>query len=108
MKLSKSSPILALHFLLGELPVEAVLHIRTLSIFHNIWSNPGSTVHAIVMYILKMCSSNSTTWANHVQLLCLQYELPSPLALLESALWSKEDWNTLVKTKVMIWHERKL
>ena len=108
LKLSKSSPIPALHFFLGELPVEAVIHIRTLGIFFTIWSNPDSTVYAIVMYILKMCSSTSTTWANHVQLLCLQYELPCPLALLQGALWSKEDWNTLVKTKIMIWHEKKL
>ena len=105
LKLSKSSPIPALHFLLGELPVEAVLHIRTLGTFHNIWSNPDCTVHGIVMYILKMCSRNSTTWANHVQLLCQQYELPSTFS---PTVWSKEAWNTLVKTKVMVWHEKKL
>ena len=108
LKLSKSSPIPALHFLLGELPVEANLHIRTLSIFHNIWSNPNSTVNAIVVYILKMCSENSTTWSNHVQLLCQQYGLPSPLTLLQSAAWSKEAWNTFVKSKITAWHEQKL
>ena len=53
LKLSKSSPIPALHFLLGELPVEAVLHIRTLGLFHNMWSNPTSTVSGMVKYIMK-------------------------------------------------------
>ena len=68
LKLSKSSPIPALHFLLGELPVEGLLHILTLGLFHNICSNPTSTV----MYILKMCKSSSTIWANHVQIICLK------------------------------------
>ena len=50
LKLSKSSPIPALHFLLGELPVEGVLHIRTLGLLYNIWSNPTTTVHSMVVY----------------------------------------------------------
>ena len=83
LKLSKSSPIPALHFLLGELPAEAVLHIRTLSLIHNIWCNSSLTVFSMVVYILKMCDSNSSTWSNHVQLLCQQYGLPPPLSLLE-------------------------
>jgi hypothetical protein len=39
LKLSNTSPIPAIYFILGELPVEGILHINTLSIFHNIWSN---------------------------------------------------------------------
>ena len=109
LKLSSSSPIPALYFLLGELPVEAVLHIRTLSLLHNIWSNPSTTVHAMEVYILKIFSSNSTTWSNRIQLLCLQYGLPSPLSvLLGGQACSKEAWSNLVKTRVTIWHEKKL
>ena len=70
LKLSQTSPIPALHFLTGELPVEASIHINTLSLLHNIWSNPQTTVFEIVSYILKMCRSNSDTLSNHVQLLC--------------------------------------
>ena len=44
LKLSKSSSIPSLHFLLGELPVEAHIHIATLNLFHNVWSNPDTTV----------------------------------------------------------------
>ena len=62
----------------------------------------------MVVYILKMCSSNSTTWSNHLQLLCQQYGLPSPLSiLLQGQVCSKEAWNTLVKTRVTCWHEKK-
>ena len=109
LKLSQTSPIPALFFLLGELPVEALLHIRTLSLLQNIWSNPSSTVYSMVEYILKMCSSNSTTWSNHVQLLCLKYGLPSPLTLLQNSFaMTKPTWNATVKTKVTIWHEKEL
>ena len=82
LKLSQSSPIPALFFLLGEMPVQGALQMQTLGLFHNIWSNPNTTVHNIVMYILKLCSSKSTTWSNHVQLLCLQYGLLPPLTLM--------------------------
>ena len=106
LKLSRTSPKPALYFLLGELPVEGVLHIRTLGLLHNIWSNPSSTVYSMVEYILKMCSSNSTTWSNHVQLLCLKYGLPSPLTLLQNhSAMPKPAWNTIVKTKITVWHE---
>ena len=109
LKLSKSSPTPALFFLLGELPVEGHLHIRTLGLFHNIISNPDCTVYEIVKYILMMCSSNSTTWANHVQLLCMKYGLPSPLTLLQQTpVISRKDWIILVKTKVTVWYEQEL
>ena len=109
LKLSSSSPIPSLHFLLGELPMEAHIHIDTLTLFHNVWANPDSTVHALVKYILKMCSSNSTTWSNHIQILCQKYDLPSPLALMENgALWSKSTWKCHVHTKVTIFYENEL
>ena len=109
LKLSKSSPIPALYFLLGELPIEGVLHARTLGLLHNIITNPSSTVHGIVKYILMMCTSNSTTWSTHLQLLCLKYGLPSPLSLLqESPPISKLEWSSLVKTRVTVWHEQEL
>ena len=109
LKLSPSSPIPALFFLLGELPVEAVLHIRTLSLLHNILSNPSTTVFSMMKYILMMCKNNSTTWSNHVRLLCLKYNLPPSLSILQSPhAWSKEAWKDLVHSKVTIWHEKNL
>ena len=109
LKLSSSSPTACLFFLLGELPVEAQIHIDTLTLFHNVWANPDTTVHQLVKYILKMSSSNSTTWSNHIQLLCLKYGLPSPLFLMENEIaWPKSTWNCLVKTKVTIFFENEL
>ena len=57
--------------------------------------------NSMVVYILKMCISNSTTWSHHLQLLCQQYGLPSPLSiLLQGQACSKEAWSTLVNTRV--------
>ena len=55
LKLSQSSAIPALNLLLGELSAEAVLNINTLTLFHNFWTNPDTTVFKMVAYILKMC-----------------------------------------------------
>ena len=109
LKLSNSSPIPGLFFLLGELPIEALVHIETLTLFHNIWANPETTIHNLVKYILKMASTSSTTWSNHLQILCIKYGLPSPLFLMENeAPWPKETWKSLVKTKVTIYFEKSL
>ena len=106
LKLSRSSPKAALYFLLGELPVEGKIHIATLMLFHTIWANSETTVHKQVKYILMMCSQHSTTWSNHINLLCLKYGLPCPLHLMESTtVWPRQDWKSFVTTKVTAYHE---
>ena len=55
-----------------------------------------------------MCPTNSTTWSNHLSLICQQYDLPCPLQLLQSPPWPKEVWTSYVKTKVTVWHETHL
>ena len=109
LKLSQSSPIPSLHFLLGEIPIEAKVHLNTFSLFHTIWSNPHTTAHKVMKYILRMSNNSSVTWSIHVRLLCLLYGLPDPLHLLENeAVWPKEKWKTLTKTRVTIYHESNL
>ena len=89
LKLSSTSPIVPLYFLLGEVPLEATLHMDVLSLFWNIWSNPQTTIFQIVRYILMMTDNNSVTWSAHVRILCQKYQLPDPLMLLEGDLWPK-------------------
>ena len=108
LKLSSSSPIPALHFMLGELPLEARLHIEVLSLFYNIWCNPDTTIHKIVRYLLQMSSEKSLTWSAHVRNICIKYELPSPLALICSNPWNKNMWSNLVKTKITVYYENLL
>ena len=109
LKLSHASPIPALHFLLGELPVEARVHMDTLSVFYNIWANPNTTAHKIVHYILRMADEKSVTWAAHLRMLCLKYDIPDPLKLLDSGdMWSKSTWSILVKTRITVYFESML
>ena len=89
LKLSNTSPIAPLYFLLGELPIEAVQHMDILTLFWSIWSNPQTKVHEILKYLLMTADSKSLTWSVHLRLLFLQYKLPDPLKLLNSQVLPK-------------------
>ena len=108
LKLSKFSPIVPLYFLLGELPVEATLHLDVLSLFWNIWVNPTTKAFEVLKYLLMMSKSNSLTWAAHVRILFLKYNLPDPLVLLNSQPWTKERWKEHSKAAVISHHEAAL
>ena len=89
------------------MPIQATIRLDVLTLFHNIWSNPDTTVHEAVKYILKMSDDNSVTWAVHVRLLCQQYSLPDPLGLLEREdAWPKSKWRNWCMTKVRSYHEK--
>ena len=90
MKLSQSSPIPALHFLLGELPLEGRLHLDVLSLFWSVWSNPESTTYNIVKHLLTMSSDNSRTWSIHLRHICRIYKMKDPFVLLQEDAWPHE------------------
>ena len=108
LKLGPVSPIPPLYFLLGELPMEAALHLDVLTLFWSIWANPQTKIHDIVKYLLTTSDSSSLTWSAHLRLLFQMYSLPDPLTLLSSPLWSKEKWKMLIKTKITSYHEAAL
>ena len=86
-----------------------VLNFDSLIIFHNILACPETTVHHQVKYILMMCRENSTTWSNHLKLLCLKYGLPDPLQLMETeSAWNKEKWKCLVNKTFTVHFEKEL
>ena len=105
LKLSKVSPIAPLYFLLGELPVEALVHLDALSLFWCIWSNPQTKIHEITKYLLMMSDSSSLTWAAHIRLLFQLYNLPDPLTLISGTPWPKERWRLTTKTAITIYWE---
>ena len=76
LKLSPASPIPSLYFLLGKPPLEASL-MDVLIHLWNLRSNPQTNLFQIVRYILMMTDSTSVTWAAHVRILCLKYQLPN-------------------------------
>ena len=108
LKLSKYSPLVPLYFLLGELPMEASLHLDLFSLFWNIWSNPQTKAHEVTKYLLKMCDSSSVTWSAHLRILFCIYDLPDPLALMDTPPWSKDTWKDYTKAAVTSYHEAKL
>ena len=109
LKLSNSSPVPSLYFLTGELPIAGRLHIDLLCMFYTILSNPQTKLFTMVRYILMMTDENSTTWSQHVRLLCRQYELPDPLLMTQNSIIpSKISWKQLVTTKVTVYHEAEL
>ena len=106
LKLSPVSPIAPLYFLLGELPIEATLHMDIFSLFWNIWSNPQTKIHEIANYLLMMSDSTSVTWSAHVRILFEVYNLPDPLTLLNSQPWPKERWKMFTQTAVTAYHKK--
>ena len=105
LKLSPYSPTAPLYFMLGELPIEASLHIDIFSLFWNIWVNPQTKVFSVLKYLLMMASTTSVTWSAHVRIIFQQYSLPDPLLLLGGQPWSKERWKCHTKTAVTAFHE---
>ena len=108
LKLSSHSPIPGLYFLLGELPIEARVHINVFSLFYTILSNPETTVHQIAEYLARMTDDSSTTWTAHLRILSKKYAAPDPLPLLERnrTNMNKEYWKTLINTRITIYHEK--
>ena len=89
------------------MPVQASLHLDVLSLFHTIWSNPDTTIHEIVKYVLKMSDDQSVTWAVHVRIICQLYALPDPLKLLQNEdAWPKSEWKAWCSTRVRSYHEK--
>ena len=82
LKLSHYSPIAPLYFMLGELPIEASLHIDILSLFWNIWVNRNTKAFAVVRYLLMMASGSSVTWSAHVRIIFQMYNLPDSFSLI--------------------------
>ena len=105
LKLSKYSPIIPLYFILGELPMEASLHLDALSLFWNIWRNPQTKAYEVTKYLLKMSDSSSVTWSAHMRILFMIYNLPDPLTLMNAPVWSKQRWKDHTKAAVISHHE---
>ena len=105
LKFSPVSPLPPLYFLLGELPVEACLHMDTLTLFWSIWANPQTKAHEIVKYLLMMADSSSLTWTAHVRLLFQLYHLPDPLSLISGTLWPKEKWKLFTRNAIVTHYE---
>ena len=108
LNLSKSSNIPALHFLLGELPIEGQIHREVFSLFYSVWSNPDSKIYKIVKYLLEASLDNSRTWSVHLRFLSKKYGLADPLECLKVDPPSKSQYKENILTKVCAHFEKSL
>ena len=105
---SDKCPIPAIHFLLGEIPIEARLHRDVFSLLYSIWTNPQTKIFDIVRHLLAVSPENSRTWSVHVRLLSRLYGLPDPLLLLDQPPPPKSTWKENITTTITAYHERRL
>jgi hypothetical protein len=87
----------AIFLLLGELPLEAELDIRILSLFGAICRvESNSTLKEIAQRQLAL--ENKLSWSNQASNLCQKYKISCHLAL--EAPWRKKTWNEYITTAI--------
>ena len=106
LNLSRYSTTPALHFLLGELPIEGKIHRDSFSLFYSIWRNPDSKIYSIVKYLLETTKTNSRTWAAHIRYLSVKYDIPDPLQCLNSDPPPKSYYKEFIHTKISAYFEK--
>ena len=67
----------------GSLPTTAFLHLRQLSLFLMICHLDGNILNKHAKYVLTSCKDASKSWFLRIRDLCVMYNLPHPLQLLE-------------------------
>lgn len=103
--LPKSTAMPALYLLMGVPPIEALVHIRTITFFTNILRRTGSIERNLVERQLVMKEESAHSWVWYVQGLLKRYHLPSAFSLLENQP-DKEGWKRVVKAAVLSdWEE---
>ena len=105
-KLMDKTPACVVAFLGGSLPGTALLHMRQLNSFGMITRLPGSILNIHGTQILISAKSSASSWFQQIRDLCLLYQLPHPLSLLEQPM-SKLKFNQIVKSKVVDYWEIK-
>ena len=108
LHLSLSAPTPAIHFLLGELPMEGKVHRDMFSLFYGVWSNPDTKIHEIVKYLLSTSPDNSRTWAVNIRHVSKMYQLEDPLICLQRDAPKHSEYKEMIMTKITAFHEREL
>ena len=109
LKLHKLTSEPVVWFLAGCLPLQALLHLRILSLFGMITRlHGGKNVLADhARHILSTAKPSSKSWFLEVQKICLQYLLPHPIAFLDNPP-TKYSFKRQVKSAVIDYWEQTL
>ena len=105
-KLHKNTPESFIMFMAGSPSATAQLHIRQLGLFGLICRLPENILHKLAISKLLTEADSSSSWFVQIRLLCVQYNLPSPLILLYQPR-TKASFTSLVKAKVVDFWEAK-
>jgi hypothetical protein len=102
--LPRSTAIPALYLLLGVLPIKALVHIQTLSLFGNIISAsvnnpPALYIKDLVIRQLAVKELESSSWASQIRRLLVKYDLPPASSMLSNPP-AKAHWKAVVKAAV--------
>ena len=108
LHLSQTAPTPAIHFILGELPMEGKIHCNMFLLFFSVWSNPDTKIYEIIKYLLSSSSENSRTWAANMRHIFRMYGLEEPLKCLQRDPPSKSQFKEDILTKVTVFHETEL
>ena len=106
MKLHDRTPDSVVFFLAGSLPITALLHLRQLSLFIMICHLNGNILNILTKDLLIASKPSTRSWSYGLQGLCIQYELPHPLHMIDYPI-PKDYFKKLCKQKVLeYWHKR--
>jgi len=89
----------AVYLLAGQLPLEAELHKRKLTLYRNIVDNKGTIENDIAWRQLALKTRDSNSWFIELVKISEKYELPSPYVML-SSIPSKEAWKKLINSVI--------
>lgn len=108
MKLPPSTPDCVVFFLSGRLPASAMIDLCMLGLLGMI-ARLGSTniLNQVGRKVLLSKPCNKQSWFTRIRLICSQYLLPDPIAILDCPP-VKDTWKSLCKAKVISHWEEKL
>ena len=107
LKLSVNSPPALVYFIAGSLPLTAILHMRQLSLFAMVSRLPTDPLNIHARNTLLTSSPSEKSWFVIVRNLCLLYDLPHPLHVLDNPL-PKKSFAKLLKSRVCDYWEVRL
>ena len=108
LHLSKSAPTPAVHFLLGELPLEGRIHRDMFSLLYSVWCNPDTKMYQIIKYLLSNSPENSRTWAINLRHISKMYNLEDPLSCLQKQPPEKSTYKEIIARKIITFHEKEM
>jgi hypothetical protein len=104
--LPRSTAIPAIYLLTGSAPIEAQIHIKTLTLFRNIvapdMKSPSAVfLRELILRQLAMKELESASWTSHVRKLLNRYDLPTAYSIITNAPL-KRHWKHTVKQAVFM------